>query len=86
MSERTPYHFRPMCELTEECRHVEMALRDTGEVVMGWLFCGVPGEPRTFWMHAEGRSARIDPIGWRHPPTPEVLTAWQAGQAGKVTA
>lgn len=82
MSTSSPYHFRPMHELTEPGVEVEMALRGTGEVVIGWLFCGHPREARTFWGRSpRGESIRLDPIGWRHAPTPEAVAAWKEASA-----
>lgn len=75
--ERTPFQFRPMHELTAEGREVDMAL-PTGEVVTGWLFCGVPGAPRTFWRLGKRGHECIEPIGWRVPPTPDVIADWKA--------
>ena len=83
MGERTPFQFRPMDELRREGCEVEMAL-GTGEVVTGWLFCGHPVAPRTFWMLGARGHERINPIGWREPPTAEVIAAWKAG--GKAAA
>lgn len=58
-----PAGYRPMDELTAEGREVDMVLT-TGEVVRGWLFCGNPRAPRTFWMQGTRGSQCIEPIGW----------------------
>lgn len=79
--QRTPFHFRPMDELTETYLDVEMALRDTGEVVDGWL--STTNGFRTFWSRSysnDGLPVQIDPFGWRHKPTPDVIAAWRTQQ------
>jgi hypothetical protein len=85
-NERTPYHFRPMDELTAEGREVEMALRDTGEVIIGLLFCGHPMVARTFWTRGPRGTSCIEPIGWRDVPTQEIVAAWKAAEAERVAA
>ncbi len=61
-----PTAYRPMCELNHT-RPVDMRLSD-GRVVTGWLFQGIPNEPRSYWTQDFGRSSsRIDPEGWREP-------------------
>lgn len=82
MTASSPYHFRPMDELFDEGVEVEMVLRGTGEVVIGCLFCGVPRSARSFWgRSSRGESIRLDPIGWRDPPTPEAVAAWKEASA-----
>ncbi|CAA2142798.1 hypothetical protein [Hyphomicrobium sp. ghe19] len=58
--------FRPMAEL-KHTNPVDMRLAD-GRVVTGWLFQGIPNEPRSYWTHDFGRgSSRIYPEAWREP-------------------
>lgn len=76
---RTPYHFRPMDELLAEGRRVEMALRDTGQVVEGWLVV-VTGRRRFQSLDCDGAVCTahdVEPIGWREIPTPEIVAAWK---------
>ncbi len=64
----TSHPFRPMDELHQEGREVEMQL-DSGRIVIGWLFCGMPSTPRSFWSrNHRGSSVMIQPTGWRIPP------------------
>jgi hypothetical protein len=70
-----------MDELKEERRHVDMCLRSTGEVVTGWLLIGGIAGPatRTYWTRSSlGLLEEIEPIGWRIPPSPQVIADWRA--------
>lgn len=59
--------FRSMTEL-HHTDPVDMLLGD-GRVVTGWLFCGMPNTPRSYWTNNErGSSLMIEPVGWREPP------------------
>lgn len=71
MAVSSPYHFRPMGDLTKVNYRVEIATA-TGAVVIGWLF--VAGGERSFWTAVdknpsdpsrEQTSVRISAIGWR---------------------
>ncbi|MFN3624400.1 MAG: hypothetical protein ACK4TP_10095 [Hyphomicrobium sp.] len=62
-------NFRPMDELRVEGKHVELQLSDELRVV-GWLYCGHPQAPRSFWTrNSNGRLVMVQPIGWRELPT-----------------
>ena len=81
MSNRTPFQFRPMDELREQNRPVDMVLRSTGEVVTGWLVIGGASGPaaRSYWMRSSvGALRQIDVVGWRIPPTPQEIADWRA--------
>lgn len=82
MTASSPYHFRPMHELVEAGREVEMVLRGTGEVVIGWLMVGAITGARFYSGRGQrGEDIRLDPIGWRYPPTPEAVAAWKEASA-----
>lgn len=67
--------FRPMDELSAEGRHVEM-LMDGGNIVVGWLFCGMPSTPRSFWTRdRRGSVVCISPVGWRECQSEERAAA-----------
>jgi hypothetical protein len=74
MTFTSPYHFRPMSDLNAEGRNVEMVLRD-GRCVVGWLFCGMPSTPRSFWSKGNRGDEMVDAIGWR-----EIEKDWSAFQ------
>jgi len=60
--------FRPMDELQADGKHVELKL-DAGRRVVGWLYCGHPQFPRTFWTRGvTGRLTMVAPVGWRELP------------------
>lgn len=72
MAVESPYQFRPMDELRDEGRKVEIAKAD-GQVVIGWLFCGMPNVARSFWTNGKRGSESIEAIGWR-----EIEKDWSA--------
>ncbi len=85
-SERTPYHFRPMAELTHE-EPVEMALAVSGRVVTGRLIRGIVAPcSRTFVQWESGTWVVCTPIGWREFVTIDVLAEWKQREQGKVAA
>lgn len=75
-SGRNPYRFRPLEELQEVGRLVELVLRHTGEVVDGCLAEG-PGGNRIWRSGPE----IVDPIAWRPHVTVAAVDAWKQSEA-----